>query len=468
MDPRLARDLDDFDAVLERALRLAQAFLDGLDERPVAARLLAEGPGNAATLPEAGIGAAAALDGFHRDYDRYLSASAGPRYFGFVTGGVTPAALAADWLTAACDQNAQQRSGDSCAPQIEMQALDMLRQLLGWPAGWTGVCVTGATMANFSGLALARQWYGRALGRDIAADGTDGLPAPAVFAGSAHSSIGKALSMLGLGRNALRPLPLLPGREALDVGALRDALAGNDAPAIVCTSAGTVNTADFDDLAAIARLKRAFPFWLHVDAAFGGIAAASPRYRDRLVGIEAADSVAVDAHKWLNLPYDCAVMFNAHLPRQVEVFQNRSDYLAPPEATADNYLHLGPENSRRLRALPLWMSLRAYGRAGYADIVERNCAAARHFGTLVESEPRLRLAAPVRLNVACFRLADGDDAALAALHARLVAEGTAFFSASRLDGRAILRAAVCNWRTRIDDVERAFTAVRDALDALPR
>jgi glutamate/tyrosine decarboxylase-like PLP-dependent enzyme len=463
MDPQLATDLATFDTILGRAHELAAAYLKGLDSRPAAAPVPAGTLSDNAELPAQGIGAQAALDRFHSDYDRFLSASPGARYFGFVTGGGTPAALAADWLVSTFDQNAQ-LSGDTCAPHIEAQSIDMLKQLLGWPSTWTGTCVTGATMANFVGLALARQWLGHELGRDIAADGQLGLPPIAVFAGSAHSSTSKALSMLGLGRSSLRALPLLKGREALDIAALEAALAAHgDAPSIVVASAGTVNTVDFDDLRAIAELKKHYRFWLHVDAAFGGVASASPQRRKLLASIEAADSVTVDAHKWLNVPYDCAIAFTAHRALQIDVFQNHSPYLTAPVPLVNNYLHMAPENSRRFRALPLWISLMAYGREGYAEIVERNCTAAARLGKLIASDARFRLAAPVRLNVVCFALADDDAEALAALRERLNASGVAYLSPSRLDGHAILRAAICNWRTTVADVEQTFAALQSLL-----
>lgn len=459
MHDRLKQDLAELDAILDSARAMAGSYLSGLSKRPAAAYVLSPLPARV-HLPDQGVGAQATLQRFENDYAALLSGSPGPRYFGFVTGGGTPAALAADWLVSTYDQNAQ-RNGDTCAPAIEVQAVDMLRQLLDWPAEWTGVCVTGATMANYVGMALARQWVGHAYGRDIAADGLLGLPSIPVFAGSAHSNTLKALSMAGLGRNALKALPLLPGREALDVAALERALQEHgDAPSIVVASAGTVNTVDFDDLAAIAALKQRYRFWLHVDAAFGGVAAASERRRSLLAGIEAADSVTVDAHKWLNVPYDCALLYTAHLPLQIEVFKNHSAYLPAPIAVEDNYLHLTPENSRRFRALPLWMSLLAYGREGYAELVERNCASARYLGTLIEGDSRFKLAAPVRLNVVCFALADGDKAAMQALHQALHADGTAYMSPSTLDGQPILRAALCNWRTTDADVELTFAALQ--------
>jgi glutamate/tyrosine decarboxylase-like PLP-dependent enzyme len=465
MYSRLKDDLSTFDTILDQARAMAGAYLATLDQRPAAATL----PADLSTdieLPARGEGASAVLQRFERDYAAWLSGSPGPRYFGFVTGGGTPASLAADWLVSTYDQNTQ-RNGDTCASTIELQAVDLLRQLLGWPAHWTGTCVTGATMANYVGMALARQWAGHHYGRDVAADGLHGLPQVPVFAGSAHSSTLKALSMAGMGRHAIHALPLLPDREAFDVLALEQRLRERgDQPSIVVASAGTVNTVDFDDLTAIAALKQRYPFWLHVDAAFGGVAAASEPRRALMAGIEAADSVTVDAHKWLNVPYDCAVTYTAHLPLQVEVFQNHSAYLPAPEPLPDHYLHLTPENSRRFRALPLWMGLLAYGREGYAELVERNCDAARYLGELIQSDPRFHLAAPVRLNVVCFGLIDGSTAENAALHRAMHRDGTAYLSPSILNGKSILRAAICNWRTTREDIELTFEALRRQAVAL--
>ena len=175
--------------------------------------------------------------------------------------------------------------------------------------------------------------------------------------------------------------------------------------------------------------------------------------------IEAADSVTVDAHKWLNVPYDCAVIYTAHLPLQIEVFQNHSAYLPPPVVVDDNYLHLTPENSRRFRALPIWMSLLAYGRNGYADIVDRNCEAAQYLGQLIESDSRFKLAAPVRHNVVCFAV-NTDKTTTAALQKQLHQDGTAYLSPSVLNGQPILRAAICNWRTTKADIDKTFTTLQ--------
>ncbi|RDI98054.1 aspartate aminotransferase family protein [Dyella solisilvae] len=462
MYDRLKEDLASFDEILDQARAMAGNYLASLDERPAAANLPPSLP-TCPALPEQGEGAQAALRRFEENYSALLSGSPGPRYFGFVTGGGTPASVAADWLVSVYDQNAQ-KNGDTCASAVELQALDMLKQLLGWPSSWTGVCVTGATMANYVGMALARQWVGHQFGVDVATNGLHGLPRTPVFSASAHSSTLKALSMAGMGRNAIQAMPQLRGREACDVAALEQALRERgDQPSIVVASAGTVNTVDFDDIAAIAELKQRYPFWLHVDAAFGGVAAASPGRRGLMAGIEAADSVTVDAHKWLNVPYDCAVAFTSHLPLQIEVFKNHSDYLPAPEPTPDNFLHLAPENSRRFRALPLWMGLLAYGREGYAEVVERNCAAARHLGALIAGDGRFKLVAPVRLNVVCFAPVGADAAAVALLQKALHRDGSAYVTPSVLHGEPMLRVAICNWRTTTEDMDRTFEALQRLL-----
>ena len=386
--------------LLQLACDEAVRFLNGIDERPVNRNLP---QGTPPRLPRHGLGAVEALALLTQTYEDGITGSAGPRYFGFVTGGSTPAAIMGDWLTTAYDQNASDTSS-SAAAQIEASAVGMLRELLGLPAPFDGRFVSGATMSNFVGLAIARQWWGKRHDANVAVSGLAGLPKPVVLSGSPHSCIYKSLATLGMGRASLQLLPTLPDREAVDVSALERALheqAGQ--PSIVVANAGVVNTVDFDDIAAIVALKREFDFYLHVDAAFGGFAACSPTYRHLLDGWEEADSIAVDAHKWLNVPYNSAVQLTRHIDLQAEVFQNTAAaYLGTPN-TADA-LHLTPENSRRLRALPAWLSLVAYGADGYREIVEANCACAALLGKRIAESSQFRLLAPVRMNVASFTL----------------------------------------------------------------
>ncbi|MEV6760382.1 pyridoxal-dependent decarboxylase [Streptomyces sp. NPDC051105] len=460
----LADDLARFPELLLSAREMAARVLAGLDERPVAA--LGPVPARAA-LPERGEGGEGALARFAERWAPGLSASAGPRYLGFVTGGVTPASLTGDWLTSAYDQNAAGAAG-SWGTALERETVAWLAQLFGLGEAHSGAFVTGATMSNTVGLAIAREWLGERLGVDVSRAGSAALGPVDVLSGSPHSSVGKALSVLGIGRDRLRPVPLLPGnREAVDVAALDTALAALDGrPAIVVANAGTVNTVDFDDLRAIAALKEGHDFWLHVDAAFGAFAALSPAHAPLVAGLDAADSVCVDLHKWLNVPYDAAVQFTRRRDLQVAVFHNESPYLGPPTGDPD-FLHLTPETSRRLRALPAWFSLTAYGRAGYREIVERNVAEARRLGAGIDALPDLRLLAPVRLNVVCFTLAENPtQERLDALGRALAASGETFLTPTVYGGVPALRAAFSNWRTTEDDTRRVLAAVAAASTAL--
>ncbi|MEU7043408.1 pyridoxal-dependent decarboxylase [Streptomyces varsoviensis] len=461
MHPLLAADLERLPDLLEDARRHAVAFLEGLDERPVVP--LARTPA-AVPLPARGDGLSAALRGFAERWEPGLSAGAGPRYLGFVTGGVTPAALAGDWLTSTVDQNPMS-SLDPAGQLVERETVGWLRELFGLSDGHEGNFVSGATMSNTVGLAIAREWLGERLGVSPAEDGAAALGPVRVLSGSPHSSVAKALSMLGLGRSALVPVATLPGREAVDPAALERALREGAGPCVVVANAGTVNTVDFDDVRALVALREKYGFWLHVDAAFGAFAALSPAHAHLVDGVDAADSLCVDLHKWLNVPYDSAVQFTRRRDLQARVFQNAAAYLGPLGDTPEA-VHLTPENSRRLRALTAWLTLRAYGRDGYREIVERCAACAHTMGEAVAAHPRLRLLAPVRLNVVCFTLAENPTAERLAALAREMSD-TAFLTPTVYAGRPALRAAFSNWRTTTDDTERVIKALTAAVDVLP-
>src|SRR5690606_10808901 len=228
-------------------------------------------------LPEDGAGAEAVLNLFEEQYAQRISNSAGPRYFGYVIGGSTPASVVGDWIVSALDQNPF-GSTDSIAPQIERQAIHYLKQLLNIDEAYFGSFVTGATMSNFVGMATARQWVGEQRGHNYSVEGLAGAEEIRVLSGSAHSSIFKAVSKAGIGRKAVMKIETLPDREAMDIADLENQLQLIKVPVIVSASAGTVNTVDFDDLQAIGRLKEKYNFWLHVDAAFGGFAGCSEKY----------------------------------------------------------------------------------------------------------------------------------------------------------------------------------------------
>ncbi|MEV0054669.1 pyridoxal-dependent decarboxylase [Saccharopolyspora shandongensis] len=456
MHQELAGDLARLPELLDGARRYATEVLSGLADRPVVA---AAEPPEPAPLPERGTGADGALAQFRDRWAPGFSASAGPRYLGAVTGGATPASLTGDWLTSTFDQNVV-TDLDSAAAALERESVGWLRELFG-VRSHEGAFVSGATMSNFVGLAIAREWVGERLGVSVAQDGVAALGNVPVLSGSPHSSVYKALSMLGMGRGCMREVPTLAGREAVDVDLLAAELAALDGrPAIVVANAGTVNTVDFDDLRAIAELRRRFPFWLHVDAAFGGFAALSPRHAELVAGLDEADSVCADLHKWLNVPYDSAVQFTRRRDLQTRVFRNAAAYLSPITEEPD-FVHLTPENSRRLRALPAWFTLAAYGRQGHREIVERDIALARELGDRIAGMPHLRLLAPVRLNVVCFTLADDPATERVGALARSVAgSGEAFLTPTVYKGTPGLRAAFSNWRTTGADVGRIAAALR--------
>ncbi|MGK4581986.1 pyridoxal phosphate-dependent decarboxylase family protein [Kitasatospora sp. HPMI-4] len=462
MHPQLAEDLAQLPDLLEATRKHAGAFLDGLAERPVVppSRVPAAEP-----LPGRGVGLRAALEEFAVRWEPGLSASAGPRYLGFVTGGATPAALAGDWLTATVDQNAN--SGlDPAGQHLERATVGWLRELFGLSDAHSGTFVSGATMSNTVGLAIAREWLGERRGVSPAEDGLAALGPVRVLSGSAHSSVSKGLSVLGLGRGALVGVETLAGREAVDAAALERALEETDGPCIVVANAGTVNTVDFDDLRAIAALRARHDFWLHVDAAFGAFAALSPAHAHLVEALDLADSVCVDLHKWLNVPYDSAVQFTRRPDLQARVFRNSAAYLGSVGDNPD-LVHLTPENSHRLRALAAWFTLRAYGRDGHREIVERCVSCAHALGEAVAATPGLRLLAPVRLNVVCFTLAEEPTAErLAALAAEVKEE--VFLTPTVHAGVPALRAAFSNWRTTGADVHRVAGALAEAVPRVVR
>ncbi|MFJ1867673.1 pyridoxal phosphate-dependent decarboxylase family protein [Streptomyces sp. NPDC088097] len=461
MDRTLAADLARLPELLDTTRRAAVEALAALDARPVVPA--PQPPPAPGPLPEDGSGAAEALAEFRARWEPRLSASAGPRYLGFVTGGATPAALAGDWLTAVHDQNSNS-AFDGAGQHLERETVSWLRELFHLSPAHTGTFVSGATVSNTVGLAIAREWLGERLGVSVSEDGAAALGRVRVLSGAPHSSIAKALSVLGLGRSSLVTVPTLPGREAVDPAALERALADGSGPAVVVANAGTVNTVDFDDLGALAALRERHDFWLHTDAAFGAFATLSPSHAHLTAGLDASDSVCVDLHKWLNVPYDSAVQFTRRRDLQVRVFQNAAAYLGPLGADPD-LVHLTPENSHRLRALAAWFTLRAYGRAGHREIVERDIDCARALGAEIDRDPALRLLAPVRLNVVCFTLAaDPTPERLAAL--REAAGPEVFVTPTVYGGTPALRAAFSNWRTTRADAHRAAEALRTAAKEL--
>ncbi|HZI26009.1 MAG TPA: pyridoxal-dependent decarboxylase [Chryseolinea sp.] len=464
MDGLLKKDLENLSGILNHAVEIAQHHFNRQQTLPPG-RFIPDLP--MADIPSKGIGAIATLDYFEHNFADKLANSTGARYFGFVTGGSTPASVAGDWLVSAYDQNAC-GSNDSIAPQIERQTIHFFKELFGLDPEYFGSFVTGATLANFTSLALARQWVGEQRGLDFSNEGLTGPPVK-VLSATAHSSILKSLSMVGIGRKSLIKLETLPEREAVDIKSLEKTLRENLEPLIVVANAGTVNTVDFDDLEAIGALKTKYNFWLHVDAAFGGFAACSEKYSHLVKGMNHADSITIDAHKWLNVPYDAAMQFTRHKDIQLRVFQNSAAYLTDAEKRLD-YFHYTPENSRRFRALPAWFTLVAYGKEGHREIVERNCDVAQYFGELIKSSEDFTLLAPVNMNVVCFTLKD-ENLTADTIRKFLEAvrdDGRVFFTPTVLRGVPAIRAAISNWLTKRDDIDLAFEVINTVNQKLKR
>ncbi|MDQ0200160.1 pyridoxal phosphate-dependent decarboxylase family protein [Neobacillus ginsengisoli] len=466
MVKKMNEDFNVIQMILEQIIKESIHFFEGLESRAAAFQ-----PPTLQRdkLPVEGIGAMNALENFKEKYAAFLSGSAGSRYLGFVTGGATPAAIAGDWLVSVYDQNVAS-TDDSVAGKVELETIDMLKELFQLPKNYSGSFVSGATMANFVGLAIARQWFGHQHGINVSQQGLFLLPKMKVVSGCAHSSIYKALSMLGMGRESVQSIPCLPDREAIDISRLREFLRElKGEPCIVVANAGTVNTVDFDNLREIVKLKDEYTFWLHVDAAFGGFAACSPKYHELVDGLDQADSITIDAHKWLNVPYDSAMQFTRHKDIQVEVFQNNAAYLGN---SIDNpeFVHLTPENSRRFRALPAWFTLNAYGKVGYREIVERNVEMAQLLTKRVAESTFFRLAAPTRLNVVCFTLAT-EGITMDVIHKYLdllKQDGRVFMTPTLYKGTPAIRAAFSNWRTDEDDVEIIWDALSEAIKDMDR
>lgn len=461
MNSLLQNDHNNLGEILSQTQKLAEEYFRNQSE-------LAAGRwvNNIATpaMPEKGIGVEGVLRLFKENYAHLIANSAGPRYFGFVTGGSTPAAVAGDWLVSTYDQN-NCGSNDSIAPQLEKQTINFLRQILGLDENHFGSFTTGATISNFVGLSLARQWAGERLGMDISEHGLTGISNLKIISATAHASIFKSLSMLGLGRKSLTRIPTLPDREAIDLHALENFLKAHaENPVILIANAGTVNTVDFDDIPAISALKSKYNFWLHIDAAFGGFAALSEKYKHLIDGINEADSICVDAHKWLNVPYDAAMQFTRHKNLQLKVFQNSAAYLTDAAQSPD-FFHYTPENSRRWRSLPAWFTLMAYGKEGHREIVERNCACAALLGDKIRHSSAFKLLAPVRMNIVCFTI---NDEAITPEFIRAFLDGVrddgrAFFTPTLYQGVPAIRAAFSNWLTAEKDVAITWTALNEVL-----
>ena len=467
-------DWDAFRALSHRVLDDMIAYLERVRERPVwrpfpdeARRALEQ------TAPLAdGIGLEAAYDEVREHILPYAIGNVHPRFWGWVRGTGTPGGILAELITGTLNTSAW--GGHQAAPYVEAQVLRWLAGMLGYPQSASGLLTSGCSMSNLVALAVARDAMS---GADATEDGVRALRRQPVLYGSSetHSSVEKAVGLLGLGRRALRRLPV-DGDFRLDLDALTIAIARDRAaglmPIAVIGNAGTVNTGAVDDLAALAELCRREELWFHVDGAFGALAALVPPLRPMVAGMEHADSLAFDLHKWLHIPYGVGCVLISDPPLHERPFHAAASYLEPLErgaaAGAHDFSRLGPELSRRFRALKVWMALRAHGTAPFAEAIARNVAQAHALAERLAASGWAEVLAPVPLNVVCFRyVASGrSDKELDALNRRILIalqeRGIAVPSATMVRGKFAIRVAITNHRSGEED----FTALVDGVERI--
>jgi glutamate/tyrosine decarboxylase-like PLP-dependent enzyme len=460
--------------LLERLGAALEEALATVDERPA----IPQGADEALAtlrepLPARGCGGPAALERLLELNTAAGANTAGPRCFHFVIGGSTPAALAADLIATAYETLTYTWVVSPIGVRMELQALDWLKQMFGLPQAWGSVMTTGATMANFVGLMSARQWWGERHGTNPAEDGLSGLPTmPVISSGYFHASAKKCLSMMGVGWGQVRICARDEvGRVDLDrMRAELDALDG--APAVVVINAGEVNAGDFDPMNPIMDLAREYDTWVHVDGAFGLFARVSERVAHLVEGVERADSVTVDGHKWLNVPYDIGFSFVRDHRLMAEAFRYTADYLPAYDDPRPTPGAISPESSRRGRSFCVWAALKAYGLDGQRALVEHCLDLAVELGRIVDAAPDLERMAEVQLNIVAFRYvpvgSDLSDTELDQLNHRLgeavLADGRFLVGTSRLGPRTIFRPCFSNWRTRPEHVAE-FAAVVQELGA---
>ncbi len=450
--------------LLIRTAEIAADWLRSLDQRPVGwtatvdeLRSRLGGP-----LPAGPVDPLVVVEDLARAAEPGLVAMPSGRYFGFVIGGGLPAAVAADLLTSVWDQCPGFYACGPAASVVEEVTGAWLRQLLGLPEHASFAFVTGCQMAHVTGLAAARHRVMRAAGWDVEELGLSGAPPIRVLAGARrHVSIDRALRFLGLGRASLTVVPA-DGSARMQVPRLREELAAGGGPTIICAQAGEVNTGAFDDLDAIADAAAAAGAWLHIDGAFGLWAAASPALRHLARGAERADSWAVDTHKWLNVPYDCGLVFCAHPDSHRAAMTATADYLIqggpgrPRDAT-----DWAPTFSQRARGFAVYAALRSLGQRGVADLVERTSAHARAFAEGLAGIPGAQVLNEVVINQVLFRFTD-DQTTDRVLH-RVVDSGEAWMSGTTFGGQRAIRLSVSNWQTSDSDIARTLEAFRNAV-----
>ena len=450
-----------YDALLVRAHEHAGAFLEALPSRSVNARARDPTTGDAERLCDA-VDPLQVLDGLARLIDEGGVATAGPRFFGFVTGGSLPIAVAADWLVSAWDQNAALHVMSPAMAQLEDVTARWLLDLFRLPADASVGFVTGATMANVTGLAAGRHEVLRRAGWDVEADGLQGAPRLHVIVGAgAHAAIDTAARMLGFGTsNLVRVAADGQGRMLPD--ALAAALARVEGPAIVCLQAGHVNTGAFDPFAPLVEHAHRHGAWVHVDGAFGLWARAvdDQDMRARADGLEHADSWAVDAHKWLNVPYDSGIAIVARPAAHRASMAQHASYLLRAEGERRDGMDWTPEASRRARVVPIYAVLKALGRRGVSELVLNDCARARQMAELLRPHPRVEILNEVVLNQVLVRVrSPSGENITPAVIARVQQEGVCWLGGTTWYGEAAMRISVSNWATSPGDIEASAASI---------
>lgn len=442
---------------LSQFSQVASYYLTELNKKPVA-QLNAELPQT--SLSQLAVGNDNALKTLEQQVIPQLSASAGSRYWGFVTGGANPAALFADWLVSTFDQNVS-KGGDSVATEVEHQTLSWLKELFYLPDTFDGLITTGATSSNILAAIAARQFAGQAQQINVAQQGMGALSVE-IFSTCPHASMVKALGLAGFGQNSVTYIDKKQNTELINLASLEQALVRSSCKSkIVLASAATVTTTSFDDLVSIAELCNKHNAWLHVDAAFGIFERCLNGPEGLTKGIELADSITVDFHKWLNVPYDAGGFFTRHLDLVAQSCEVAAPYLINNSDRKD-FLAIGIENSRRFRALPIWYTIHSYGRKGINQWVSKNIECTKLLAKWIEQHPDLTLAFEPNLNVCGFYLTSQPRKTKQLLD-EINRIGKVFLSPGQWQGQFIIRAALSNWQTEFADLDIAKSSIDQAI-----
>ncbi len=463
--------MSDTNAALRRTLDHATAYLDGLDDRPVAATATLTGLRDRLRVPltNAPTPATTVIDDLVAATAGGQLGSASGRFFAWVIGGALPSALAADWLASTWDVNACLYACGPAAAVVEEVAGEWVKDVLDLPREASFAFTTGCQFAHMTCLAAARHALLAARGWDVEADGLAGAPAIRVLATEQrHGSIERALRFLGIGTRALQPLAT-DGHGRLQPATLAAALTASDGPTIVILDAADLNIGACDPFAELIPLAQAAGAWVHIDGAFGLWARASPRRRHLVDGVEAADSWATDAHKWLNTPKDNGIAIVRHRAAHRTAMTLSADYLVPG-GDARDAIDWTPEWTRRARGYAIYAALRELGRDGIAALIDRCCDHAQTLAYGIAALPGAELIAAPSLNQGLVRFLDPDgdhDTHTDRMIAAINAEGTAFFSGTTFRGRRAMRISVVNWRTSETDIRRTIEAVGRVLTKSP-